>query len=136
VDRGLEKRFFAMDCINLIADEITSKIIGAIFEVHSILGSGFLEAVYQKALVKELKLRDLNLEEQKELHVIYKGENVGVYFPDILVENQVVLELKAVDALKPVHQAQLINYLKATGMRVGLLVNFGSDRAEFKRFVL
>jgi GxxExxY protein len=121
---------------NLIADDITSKIIGAIYEVHSILGPGFLEAVYQKALVKELLLRGLFLEEQKELRVLYKGEEVGLYFPDILVENQVVIELKAVDALKPVHQAQLINYLKATGMRVGLLVNFGSARAEFKRMVL
>jgi GxxExxY protein len=125
-----------MNCTNLIADEITSKIIGAIYEVHSILGPGFLEAVYQKALVKELQLRGLYLEEQKELHVIYKGADVGCYFPDILVENKVIIELKALDALKPVHQAQLINYLKATGIRVGLLVNFGSARAEFKRFVL
>lgn len=125
-----------MERMNLIADEITSKIIGAIYEVHSILGPGFLEAVYQKALIKELQLRGLFLEEQKELHVIYKGADVGLYFPDILVENQVIVELKAVDSLKPVHQAQLIHYLKATGVRVGLLVNFGSERAEFKRFVL
>ncbi len=121
---------------NLISDEITSKIIGAVYEVHSILGPGFLEAVYQKALVKELQLRSLYMEEQKELHVMYKEQKVGLYFPDILVENQVIVELKAVDALKPVHQAQLINYLKATGIRVGLLVNFGSPRAEFKRMIL
>jgi GxxExxY protein len=125
-----------MDCANLVAAETTSKIIGAIYEVHSVLGPGFLEAVYQKALVRELQLRGLYLEEQKELHVIYKGEDVGLYFPDILVEHEVIIELKAVDALKPVHQAQLINYLKATGIRVGLLVNFGSVSAEFKRFVL
>lgn len=125
-----------MDDTNLLADEITSKIIGAIYEVHLILGPGFLEAVYQKALVKELQLRGLFLEEQKELRVIYKGEDVGLYFPDIMVENQVVVELKAVDSLKPVYQAQLLNYLKATGSRVGLLVNFGSARAEFKRMVL
>ncbi len=120
----------------MIADEVTSQIIGAIYEVHSILGPGFLEPVYQKALVKELQLRRLYLEEQKELHVMYKGGNVGLYFPDILVDNQVIIELKAVDALKPIHQAQLINYLKATGIRVGLLVNFGNLRAEFKRLVL
>ncbi len=125
-----------MNCTNLIAEELTSRIIGAIYEVHSILGPGFLEAVYQKALVRELQLRGSLLEEQKELHVIYKGEDVGLYYPDILVENQVIVELKAVDSLKPVHQAQLINYLKATGIQVGLLVNFGSERAEFKRFVL
>jgi len=125
-----------MEGTNLIADETTSKIIGAIYEVHSILGPGFLEAVYQKALVKELQLRGLALEEQKELHVIYKGEDVGLYFPDILVENQVVIELKAVDYLKPVHQAQLLNYLKATAIKVGLLANFGGARAEFKRMVL
>lgn len=74
--------------------------------------------------------------EQKELLVQYKGENVGLYFPDILVEGQVIVELKAVEALKPAHQAQLLNYLKATGMRVGLLVNFGGAKAEFKRMVL
>jgi len=125
-----------MDTPKLTPDEITAKIIGAIYEVHSILGPGFLEAVYQKALVKELKLRGLFLEEQKELHVIYKGEDVGLYFSDILVENQVVVELKAVDSLKPVHQAQLLNYLKVTGMRIGLLVNFGGTSAEFKRMVL
>ena len=125
-----------MDNVNFLADEITSKIIGAIYEVHSILGPGFLEAVYQKALVRELKLRGLFFEEHKELHVIYKGEDVGLYFSDILVENQVVVELKAVDTLKPVHQAQLLNYLKVTGMRVGLLVNFGGASAEFKRMVL
>ncbi|MBI5657811.1 MAG: GxxExxY protein [Geobacter sp.] len=121
---------------SLIADEITSRIIGAIYEVHSILGPGFLETVYQKALVKELRLRGVVLEEQKELRVLYKGEDVGLYFPDILVEGEVIVELKAVDVLKPVHQAQLLNYLKATGIRVGLLVNFGTSRAEFKRLVL
>jgi len=125
-----------MDCTKLISEEITSKIIGAIYEVHSILGPGFLESVYQKSLVKELQLRGLSLEEQKELHVIYKGEDVGLYFSDILVENQVVVELKAVDSLKPAHQAQLLNYLKATGVKVGLLVNFGGSHAEFKRMVL
>ncbi|MSM40057.1 MAG: GxxExxY protein [Geobacter sp.] len=121
---------------SLIADEITSRIIGAIYEVHSILWPGFLETVYQKALVKELRLRGVVLEEQKELRVLYKGEDVGLYFPDILVEGEVIVELKAVDVLKPVHQAQLLNYLKATGIRVGLLVNFGTSRAEFKRLVL
>jgi GxxExxY protein len=122
--------------VELLAEELTSKIIGAVYEVHSILGAGFLEAVYQKALVKELGLRGLRLDEQKELRVLYKGEDVGLYYPDILVESEVIVELKAVDALKPTHQAQLINYLKATGIRIGLLVNFGGSRAEFKRFVL
>ena len=120
----------------LIANELTSKIIGAIFEVHSVLGPGFLEAVYQNALTRELCLRGLVAEEQKELHVAYKGHDIGVYYPDIIVEHQVILELKAVDGLKPIHQAQVLNYLKATGIRVGILVNFGSDKAEFKRLVL
>ena len=117
-------------------NEVTYKINGAIFEVNRVLGSGFLEKVYEKALMVELKLRGLSAKSQVPVTVDYKGENVGEYFADIVVEDQIILELKAVDSLQNIHQAQLLNYLKATGYKVGLLVNFTHPKAEIKRFVM
>ena len=116
--------------------DTTFQIIAAVIEVHKILGAGFLESVYQKALVMELKLRGFDVKELTELSVRYKGDIVGTFIADIVVNDQVILELKAVDKIHPAHEAQLLNYLKATGIRVGLLVNFGRDKAEYKRFVL
>jgi GxxExxY protein len=117
-------------------NELTYKINGAIFEVNQVLGSGFLEKVYENALMVELKLRGLGAKAQVPVTVDYKGENVGEYFADIVVENQIIIELKAVDTLQKIHQAQLLNYLKATGYKVGLLVNFTHPKAEIKRFVM
>ena len=117
-------------------NELTYKINGAIFEVNRVLGSGFLEKVYEKALMVELKLRGLSAKSQVPVSVDYKGENVGEYFADIVVENQIILELKSVDSLQNIHEAQLLNYLKATGYKVGLLVNFTHPKAEIKRFVM
>ena len=117
-------------------DDITFKINGAIFEVNRILGSGFLEKVYKKALLIELRKRGLNAESEVPIKVQYKGELVGDYFADIVVEGQVIIELKTVENLQNIHEAQLINYLKATGMKVGLLVNFRGTKAEIKRMVL
>ena len=117
-------------------NELTYKINGAIFEVNRVLGPGFLEKVYEKALMVELKLRGLSAKSQVPVPVDYKGENVGEYFADIVVENQIILELKAVDSLQNIHEAQLLNYLKATGYKVGLLVNFTHPKAEIKRFVM
>ena len=107
----------------------------AFYEVHSILGFGFLEQVYQNALYKELKRRGLQCEAQKQLKVYYKNEVVGNYVADIVVNDQVILELKAVSALRPEHEWQLVNYLKATGLKVGLLLNFGLS-GEVKRKIL
>jgi len=115
--------------------ELTYQIRGAIFEVNSVLGYGFLEKVYENALMVELKNRGLKAENQVPINVEYKGELVGEYFPDIVVENKVILELKSIDSLQKVHEAQLLNYLKATGYRIGLLVNFTHPKAEIKRFV-
>jgi GxxExxY protein len=105
-------------------------------EVHNTLGSGFLEKVYENALVVELRLRGLAVEQQDSTDVRYKGRVVGQYVADILVEGLVVLELKALDKLTGDHEAQVLNYLKATGLKVGLLINFGRPRLEWERLVL
>jgi GxxExxY protein len=117
-------------------DDLTYEIRGAIFEVNSVLGHGFLEKVYEKALMIELPKRGLNAECQVPIEVEYKGEIIGEYFTDIVVDDQVILELKAIESLQKVHEAQLLNYLKATEYRIGLLVNFTYPKAEIQRFVL
>ena len=117
-------------------NDITYKINGAIFEVNKILGPGFLEKVYENALLFELKNRGLEADKQVPIKVTYKNNLVGEYFADILVENQVIIELKTVANLDNNHEAQLLNYLKATGIKVGILVNFKRTRAEIKRMVL
>ena len=117
-------------------NDITYKINGAIFEVNRILGAGFLEKVYENALLKELRNRGLKAEGQVSLNAKYKGEVVGEYVVDVLVEGKIIIELKAIEQLQKIHEAQLLNYLKATGTKVGLLVNFKYPRAEIKRMVL
>ena len=117
-------------------NQLTYLINGAIFEVNRILGPGFLEKVYENALLMELKARGLRAEAQYPIKVRYKDQIVGEYFADLLVEEQVIIELKTVDRLEKIHEAQLLNYLKATGIKVGLLVNFKSTKADIKRFVL
>ena len=117
-------------------DDITYQIRGAIFEVNKVLGYGFLEKVYEKALMIELRNRRLSVENQLPLKVRYKEQIVGEYFADLLVEGQVIVETKSVTDLLKEHQAQLLTYLKATGIHVGLLVNFTRNKAEIKRMVL
>ena len=117
-------------------NEITYQINGAVFEINRVLGAGFLEKVYENALVIELHERGLKADSQVPLKVHYKGKVVGEYVVDIMVEDQVILELKSVDKLQKIHEAQLLNYLKATGMKVGLLINFKYPKADIKRFVL
>ena len=121
---------------DLLLKDLTFQILAAVFEVHNVLGHGFLENVYEKALLKELRLRGLKAEAQKEIRVLYKDEDVGSYFADIVVSDAVILELKSVEKLAAFHEAQVLNYLKGTGLKIGLLVNFGKEKAEFKRFVL
>ena len=115
--------------------EVTEKIIGAAFEVHRELGPGFLEKVYETALVQELESRGVRARSQAEMAVHYKGQSVGVYYSDILADGKVICEIKAVDSLASVYEAQLLHYLKATGIKVGLLLNFGSKRLQVKRMV-
>ena len=117
-------------------NEITYKINGAVFEVNRSLGAGFLERVYENALLIELRLQGLKAGSQVPIKVLYKEITVGDYTADIVVEDRVILELKAVEQLQKAHEAQLLNYLKATGYKVGLLVNFKHPKAEIKRFIL
>jgi GxxExxY protein len=117
-------------------NNFTYKINGAVFEVSRILGAGFLEKVYEKALLAELNERGLKVESQVPLKVKYKQYDAGEYFADIVVEDKIIIELKAVQHLEKIHEAQLLNYLKATGISLGLLVNFRHPKAEIKRFVM
>jgi GxxExxY protein len=120
----------------MIIDDITYQIRGAIFEVNKVLGYGFLEKVYEKALMIQLRNRGLRVKNQLPLKVRYKEQIVGEYFADLLVEGRVIVEIKSATNLLKEHQAQLLNYLKATGIHVGLLVNFTRNKAEIKRMVL
>lgn len=115
--------------------ELSYAIVGAAMEVHRVLGPGFLEAVYQAALAHELALRDIQFEQFRRLPVIYKGVLVGEYEADLVVEDKVILELKAVSKLHPAHEAQAINYLAATGLRLVILLNFGVPSLQHKRLV-
>jgi len=117
-------------------NELTYAINGAVFEVNRVLGPGFLEKVYENALLIELRSLGLKAESQVAIKVYYKDEVVGEYTADILVEEKVILELKTVERLDKIHEAQLLNYLRATGIRVGILVNFKHTKAEIKRMVL
>jgi GxxExxY protein len=119
----------------MIHEDITDKIISAFYKVYNTLGHGFLEKVYENALLIELKRVGLSVAQQESVKVFYSGEQVGDYFADLVVEGLVILELKASEGLRNEHYAQLINYLKATDKEVGLLLNFGV-RPEFKRILL
>jgi GxxExxY protein len=116
-------------------DKLTEAIIGCAFTVSNTLGIGFLEKVYENALAIELGTTGLKCEQQKPIPVTYRGAGVGDYFADILVEGQVILEIKAANAIEDSHKAQLINYLKATGIHRGLILNFGTTKLGFVRMV-
>ena len=116
-------------------NKLSEKIIGSAFEVSNVLGAGFLEKVYENALKVELGMNGLDVRQQAPLDVRYKDELVGEYFADILVEESLIVELKAVKSLNDIHFAQCLNYLKGTGLKLCLLINFGKSRIEIKRIV-
>ncbi len=116
----------------MLHEEITSRIIAAFFAVYNELGYGFLEKVYENALRIELRKSGLKVLQQTPIRVCYEGQLVGEYFADLLVADKVIVELKEADAIIEAHECQLINYLKATGIEVGLLLNFGPE-PKFKR---
>ena len=118
----------------LLYGSLTRSIIGCAFEVINELGVGFLESVYENALMLALKDAGIAVESQKAIDVNFRGRAVGHFYADLLVEDKVIVELKAVSALMPEHSAQVINYLNATGIEVGLLINFGNPRLQYKRF--
>ncbi|MBK9163254.1 MAG: GxxExxY protein [Acidobacteria bacterium] len=117
----------------MVDDELTGAIIYASFEVSNELGAGFLESVYEKALIVALAQRGLNINAQVPLKVRFRNVIVGDFFADLIVEDKVLIELKAVSRLLPEHKAQVINYLNATGIETGLLLNFGNPRVEYYR---
>lgn len=110
--------------------EITSRIISCAIEVHSTLGPGLLESIYEEALVYEFELRSIRYERQKEIELIYKDKKVGKHRVDLLVEDSVIVELKAVESLIPIYEAQLLTYLKALNVKIGLLINFNTTRLK------
>jgi GxxExxY protein len=118
----------------LMHGQITEHVIGCAFEVINELGAGFLESVYEKAMLVALRTKGLSAVAQHPVKVMFRGVCVGEFFADIFVEEKVIVELKCTKTIAPEHQAQLINYLNATGIEVGLLINFGNPKLEYKRF--
>ena len=118
----------------MLHGDITEKIIEAFYAVYNTLGYGFLEKVYENSMIIKLKQYGFNVEKQKKIKVYFEGNIVGEYFADLVVNNKIILELKATETLCDEHKYQLINYLKATNMEVGLLLNFGK-KPEFKRVI-
>ena len=122
--------------MDLIHKEETYQIIGAAMEVHSKLGSGFLEAVYQEALTIEFEKREIPYEREKKLEIKYKDQTLSKYYEaDFICYDKIIVETKAINELSGIHEAQVINYLKATGLKIGLLINFGSESLEHKRLL-
>ena len=121
--------------MTLLHEEITKPIIGAAFEVYQTLGYGFLEKVYQKAMQVELVQNGFHTEREYPVKVYYKGLIIGDYFADLFVEQKIIIELKVAKNYNEKDVPQLLNELKATGIEVGLLINFGARKVEFKRFV-
>lgn len=117
----------------MLHGDLTEAIIGGAFRVHSALGPGFLESVYSKALTVELRTNPLLVELDHRLEVHYRDVVVGEFVADMLIENRIIVEIKAIRTLARPHEIQLVNYLSATGMDVGLLLNFGSPRLEVRR---
>jgi len=119
----------------IMEKDLVYEINKCVFEVYRVLGHGFLEKVYERALLKELKAKGLKAQAQVPIQVHYKGEIVGDYYADLVVEDKVIIELKAQENLSKAYDAQLLNYLKATNTQVGLLVNFAYPKATVKRYV-
>jgi GxxExxY protein len=115
--------------------ELTREIIGAAMEVHSTLGWGFLESVYEEALTLELESKGIIFERQKSLDVFYKGRKIKQFFCDLLIDGKILIELKAIKELAQTDMAQVLNYLKATNLRLGLLLNFGAASLQYKRII-
>lgn len=118
------------------AEKLASQIIGIAISIHKELGPAYAEKIYQRALYLELKRLHIPFVREKEINVVYKGINLGKQVVDFIVGNCLLLELKKVDEIKDVHKAQLLSYLKATGLHLGLLLNFGSGKLEIKRVIV
>lgn len=119
--------------MTLLHEDLTGKILEACFEVSNELGAGFLESVYHKALAIALRQKGLQARSEVPISVMFRGQNVGEFYADLLVEDKVIMELKAVSAFAKEHIAQVLNYLYAGNVEVGLLVNFGTPKLEYRR---
>ena len=120
----------------VLHEDLTQDIIGAAFDVPNTLGCGLLEKVYENALAHELALRKHVVIPQKEFGVSYRGKEVGLYYADLVVDDKVIVEVKSANDLVDVHRAQVLNYLRISGVRVGLLFNFAKPKLKFERFVV
>ena len=120
----------------VVQKELSYEIIGIAMQVYNELGYGFLEKVYENALMLMFKEENIKAEQQKDIKVKFKGSIIGNYIADILVEDRIILELKSVSKLTDKHKAQTVNYLKATGLKLGIILNFSSNSLEFQRVVL
>ena len=125
------------DQSNLLYSDLTFKIIGAAMEVHRELGHGFLEAIYHEALALELSLRNIPFESERSLTIIYKGKPLKkTYTADFICYDKILIEIKALSAMTSDHFSQTLNYLKATGIKVGLIINFGTPSLTYRRLIL
>lgn len=122
--------------IDILYKELSYKIIGLAMEVHRELGYGFLEKVYENALIVLFEENKLKIEQQKEIIIKFHEKEIGNYISDLLVEDKVIIELKVATKIKDIHKAQVANYLKATGKRLGIIINFGKEKLEFERVVM
>lgn len=120
----------------LLHRDLTKDILDSAYKVHNALGCGLLERVYGSALVWDLELKKRMVVPQKEFKVLYRGREVGIYYADLVVENKVIVEVKSVEKIDDVHRAQLLNYLRISGVRVGLLINFSRPQLEVERLVV
>ncbi len=127
-DKPVEKEF--------LYKELTSDVLDSSFKVHNSLGCGLLEKVYGNALAWELELRKRKVVPQKEYRVTYRDKEVGLYYADLVVDDCIVIEVKSVEKIENVHRAQLMNYLRLSGLKVGLLINFAKPRVEYERMVV
>ena len=122
--------------MELAYKDLSYRIVGLAMRVHRELGYGFLEKVYENALMVLMRKEEIPAAQQKPVTVFFEGESVGDYYADILVDDVIIIELKVAEKIADVHRAQILNYLKATGLKLGLLINFGKDKLEYERFVL
>ena len=120
----------------LLHKELSYKLIGSAMEVHKTLGPGFLEGSYQRAYEAELKIQKIFFESQKRIRIFYKNIDLGFQVLDLIIDGKIIVEMKAVSEILPIHQAQLTSYLKATNYELGILINFGAKSLQYKRIVL
>lgn len=130
------KKDMMHDSQEYIFQDLTREILASAFRVHNALGCGLLEKVYVQAMIWDLKLNNKQVEAEKEFKVLYREKQVGVYYGDLVVEGNVIVEIKAVEKLDNVHRAQLLNYLRISGVRVGLILNFANPRLEYERIIV